>query len=244
LVAHALAEHAVEERQLLDARDAVLERRLGDVIHHLPPLALHPLEQRVLALGQVGAEGDVKVFRQQLGIVDRRLRAQLQIVHLQLAGDRLGLFQQGAGRGVVVRHQAAADGERDRHQRVAEEQALELEQGQHAHDMPVAQGGQVVGAVAERALHQPAPAELVEEGGAGGGAHVAVPLALAVVTEEIDRHGRRRRGRNGDGARRDGRGCGKDKRLGDHRPRISRQVVKVYSEKSRASRSSVRPRLR
>ncbi len=68
---------------------------------------------------------------------------------------------------VVGRDDAAVDAERRRDQRVAEQQALDLGERQHADDLAVALGEQVMGAVAEGALQHVLPVGEVEEGAVG-----------------------------------------------------------------------------
>ena len=92
----------------------------------------------------------------------------------RLGEIRRGVDQRASGFG-IGRRGAAVDGERQRDQRMAEQPALDLGQRQHADDVAVALGDEVVGAMAEDVFDDPAPADAVEEGRLGAAVDECIP---------------------------------------------------------------------
>ena len=120
------------------------------------------------------AEGDVQVLARPAGVLALQL-AQFQVRGAELLRDALGLGFQRRGGLVVVGGHAGIHRKRQAHQRMAEQQALDLRQRQHADDLPCPLGIQVERGVAEDVADQALPGGAVEEGGLRAPEHEGVP---------------------------------------------------------------------
>jgi hypothetical protein len=168
-----------------------LEEAVHVLVDHRAQLALHALahhgallarngQQVGLGVGEQGApEGDVELLARPLGL-ERLAIAQFEVLHAQATTEFDGRPVQGAAGLVVDRGHAAVHGKRQRYQRMAEQQAPDLGQRQHADDLVAALGQQVVAGVMEHPFEDLAPAEAMEEARLRAGEHEALP-AFAIA---------------------------------------------------------------
>ncbi len=92
-----------------------------------------------------------------------------------LLSDALRFLLQRQGRFLVAGGHAAVDAEGQAHQRMAEEQALDLGQRQHADDLAGTLRVEEIAAMAELLFDQPEPGGAMEEACAGAGQDKGIP---------------------------------------------------------------------